>query len=54
MLKDKAPSEDKRVIAKLKQQFETELQSYRDITKVMETKERENLVAMSADQGMHA
>ncbi len=49
-MKEKAPTEDKRVIAKLKQQFEQELEKYRTITKTMEAREREILVAMSSHE----
>jgi hypothetical protein len=48
-LKEKAASEDKRVIAKLKSQFEAELEKFRGITKTLEQREREILVSMSVD-----
>jgi hypothetical protein len=49
LMKESASREDKRVIAKLKTQFEAELEKFRGITKTLEVREREILVAMSVD-----
>lgn len=48
-LKECAAREDKRVIAKLKTQFESELEKFRQVTKSLEQREREILVALSTD-----
>jgi hypothetical protein len=48
-LKDSVKTEDKRVVSKLKTQFENELEKFRSITKTLEQREREILVALSSD-----
>ena len=48
-MKECAAREDKRVIAKLKTQFESELEKFRTTTKSLEQREREILVALSTD-----
>ena len=47
MIKEKSMSEDKRVITKLKQQFENELNNFKNTTLQIESKEKQILVSLS-------
>lgn len=51
LFKEKGATEDKRVITKLKTQFETELNIFKTTTQQIEAKEKQILISMSV-QGL--